>query len=235
MLSVEDLTVAYGASPAVDGLSFEAAEGRVTAILGRNGAGKTTTLRAVMGFQRPVRGSVRWRGRDVTRTPPHAKARAGVGYLPETRGVLPSLTVEEQLRLAASRVRRSEGARWPLARLYEVFPRLAERRGNGGAQLSGGEQQMLGVARALALEPELLILDEPTEGLAPAIVRELLTQLAAIAAEGQTILLVEQNFRFAARLSDQALVLSKGRAAWSGPMSELSSDAALQRRWLGVG
>lgn len=230
MLRLEGITAGYGETQVLHGVSLEVAVGEVVALLGRNGAGKTTTLRSIIGLTPAWNGSVVFDGQDITRRKPHTLALAGIGYLPEHRGVFPSLSVHENLTLVEGR---RPGA-WTIARVYELFPRLAERRQNGGAQLSGGEQQMLAIARALLLNPKLLLLDEPTEGLAPLIVREIYARLADIKAEGATVLLVEQSVRFALSLADRAYVLGRGQVEWQGDAAALAGDAEAQKTWLGV-
>ncbi len=230
MLVVDTIHTYYGASHILHGVSLNVAEGAVVALLGRNGAGKTTTLRSVMGLTPPRRGSIRFNGADMAGKKPHMMARLGVSYMPETRGILSSLSVLENLTLAQGR----RSGPWTLERVFELFPGLYERRSNGGSQLSGGEQQMLAIARALLLNPDLLILDEPTEGLAPIIVQDIQNHLRAIKDEGMTILLVEQNFRFATDIADRVYVLGKGQVRWQGSADALSADTAVQHEWLGV-
>ncbi|MCP1335869.1 ABC transporter ATP-binding protein [Futiania mangrovi] len=230
MLEVENLHTYYGPSHILHGVSLSVPEGKVVALLGRNGAGKTTTLRSIIGLTPPRRGHVRFRGEDITGARPHRLARLGLSYMPETRGIFPSLSVEENLTLVAGR---REG-RWTLERVYELFPRLRERRRNGGAQLSGGEQQMLAIARALLLNPEVLLLDEPTEGLAPIVVRDIRERLAFVKEAGMTVLLVEQNFRFATQLADHLYVLGKGAVQWSGTPAEIEAEPGVLHTWLGV-
>jgi branched-chain amino acid transport system ATP-binding protein len=226
-LVVEDLHAHYGESHVVQGLSFALPPGRVLSLLGRNGAGKTTTLKSVMGIVPPRRGRVRLGGRDLTGAPPHEAARAGLGYVPETRGIFPSLSVEENLTLAA------RGAGWTLGRVYELFPRLAERRRSGGALLSGGEQQMLSIARALLTNPAVLLLDEPTEGLAPVVVDEIERVLRRLKGEGMAILLVEQRLDFALAFADEVLVIGKGQARWRGAPAAFAEAEEVRRQWLG--
>ncbi len=204
--------------------------GGVVALLGRNGAGKTTTLRSVMGLTPARRGRVVFDGEEITLRRTQWIARRGLSFLPETRGIFPSLSVEENLAIAAGR----RPGPWTLERIYRLFPRLDERRAQGGGVLSGGEQQMLAIARALLLNPELLILDEPTEGLAPVIVREVQRHLQAVKDEGLTILLVEQSFHFATALADTAYVLGKGRVQWQGASAALVADTEVQKAWLGI-
>jgi branched-chain amino acid transport system ATP-binding protein len=230
MLSLENVTTGYGETQVLHGVSLEVAAGEVVALMGRNGAGKTTTMRAIIGLTPAWSGSIKLDGQDITHLKPHALATAGLGYLPEHRGVFPSLTVQENLTLVAGR----RAGPWTVDRAYDLFPRLAERRRNGGAQLSGGEQQMLAIARALLLNPKVLLLDEPTEGLAPLIVREIGERLAAIKAEGMTILLVEQNARFALGLADRAYVLARGEVRWQGTAAALRADRQAQHELLGV-
>jgi branched-chain amino acid transport system ATP-binding protein len=230
MLTVEDIHGYYGDSYILHGVSLEVPEGAVVALLGRNGAGKTTTLKSIMGVVPPRRGRVLLRGRPITGRRPHAVARLGVSYLPEDRGIFPSLTVLENLKLVEGR----RPGPWTLARVLEMFPRLQERRAHGGNQLSGGEQQMLAIARALLLNPDLLILDEPTEGLAPILVADIQARLRGLKEAGMTILLVEQSFRFATDLADRVYVLGKGRIRWTGSADEIRADPKVQRQWLGV-
>ncbi len=232
MLEVEALEAGYGETRVLHGLSLTVGRGEVVALLGRNGVGKTTTLRAIMGLLPPRAGRVRIDGRDVTGLPAHRIARLGVGYVPETRDIFPSLTVAENLELAR-RLGRREGP-WDPERIYALFPRLHERRDNPGTALSGGEQQMLAIARALIQNPQLLLLDEPTEGLAPIVVQEIRAKLRELIATGLTVLLVEQNFRFATPLASRCYVLARGRVAWHGPAVELAASEELQRRLLAV-
>jgi branched-chain amino acid transport system ATP-binding protein len=229
-LEVEDLHSYYGESHILHGLSFAVPDDSVVALLGRNGAGKTTALRSLMNLVTPRRGRVRLQGRDITGRPTHEIARLGMTLVAEHRGMFASLTVLESLRIAESR--RDGG--WTIDRVLETFPRLAERLRNRAMQLSGGEQQMLAIGRALLLHPRLLLLDEPTEGLAPIIVRDLLRNLAELKRSGMAMLLVEQNVGFASSLADHAIVLGKGAIQWSGPMAELRRDSAIAQTWLGV-
>ena len=230
MLAIEDIHTYYGDSYVLHGVSLTVREGSVVALLGRNGAGKTTTLKSVMGVVPPRKGQILLKGEPITGRRPHAIARSGVSYLPEHRGLFPSLTVLENLELVEGR----RPGPWTLKRVLAMFPQLRERGSSGANQLSGGEQQMLAIARSLLLNPELLILDEPTQGLAPLIVKDIAERLRAIKQEGLTILLVEQSFRFATDLADQVYVLGKGRIRWSGSAAEIKSDDDVQRNWLGV-
>ena len=228
LLVLDAVDAFYDRSHVLQALSMEVGPGAVVALLGRNGAGKTTTLKTVMGIV-PVRaGRLRFDDTDITGLATHRVARLGIAYVPEDRGVFASLTVQEHLTLANL----PDG--WPLGRIYAAFPRLAERRHHRGTQLSGGEQQMLSIARALTLAPRLLILDEPTEGLAPVIVEEIATIARKLKAEGLTMLLVEQNYPFAARIADHVYVLGKGRIRWHGTPAALDEDEHVKHTWLGI-
>jgi branched-chain amino acid transport system ATP-binding protein len=220
-LIADGLHTYYGKSHILHGVSLEAAEGRVTALLGRNGAGKTTTLRSLMGLTPPREGHIEIFGAETTGWPSFRVAGLGVGYVPEGRKIFPNLTVEENLLVPMER-----SGPWTLASIYALFPRLEERRSNKGRQLSGGEQEMLSIARALLLNPKLLILDEPSQGLAPLIVREVFRIVAKMRAEGITVLLVEQNVRMSLEVADHAYVLDDGHVVYSGSASELAADEA---------
>jgi len=230
LLEVSGLEAGYGETRVLHGLSLEVKAGQVTALLGRNGAGKTTVLKTVMGLIRPNAGRILFNGREITGARPHRIASAGIAYVPETRDIFPSLTVAENLDLVARRYR----GPWTLDRVLALFPRLGERLSNGGNQLSGGEQQMLAIARALLMNPRLLILDEPTEGLAPIIIRQIHATLAELRALGLSILLVEQNFGFAASLADHVAIIGRGELVWQGSPAEICADTEMQARWLGI-
>ncbi len=232
LLSVQDINTYYGHSHILQGVSMHIAQGRAVAILGRNGAGKTTTLHSIMGLIKPRSGKIIFAEHDTTKLPAYEIARLGIGFVPETRGIFPSLSVLEHLTLAKPH----NGAKrnWTLEKVFTMFPRLAERKSHGGTQLSGGEQQMLSIARALLTEPRLLVLDEPTEGLAPTIVTEIGSTLAALKQAGTSVLLVEQNYRFATALADEVYVLGKGRIRWHGTTSELEQQPEIKHTWLGV-
>ncbi len=233
LLELEELHTYYGKSHVLQGVSLAVPRGGVTVLIGRNGAGKTTTLRSVMGLTPPRRGRVSFDRRDVTGEPSHRMFRLGVGYVPEGRQIFPELTVGENLRMAARP--RSGRARWPLERIFEYFPALRERWQQRGRSLSGGEQQMLAVARALAGEPELLLLDEPSQGLAPLLVRALEELMRRLTDEGLTILLVEQNVRLALAVADRVAVLSKGHVVFAGELAEFQRRAEeLRGRYLAV-
>jgi branched-chain amino acid transport system ATP-binding protein len=220
-LIAEGLQTFYGKSHILHGVSLEAAEGQVTALLGRNGAGKTTTLRSLMGLTPPHEGRVTIFGTDTTGWPSYRIAALGVGYVPEGRKIFPNLTVEENLLVPLEKP-----GPWTPAAIYKLFPRLQERKSNRGRQLSGGEQEMLSIGRALLLNPKLLILDEPSQGLAPLIVREVFRIVAQMRAEGISVLLVEQNVRMSLEVADHAYVLDDGQVVYSGPARELAADEA---------
>jgi len=233
LLAVDALHTFYGKSHVLRDVSFTVPAGQITVLLGRNGAGKTTTLRSIMGLTPPRAGAVRFKGREITGEPPHRVFRLGVGYVPEGRQIFPHLDVGENLRLATRRD--GENTRWTLDRIFEYFPILRERWRQRGRSLSGGEQQMLAIARALAGNPELVMLDEPSQGLAPRLVRDLEALLVRLKGEGVTILLVEQNARMALMVSDQVLVLSKGTVVFAGPTAEFHRhEAELKGRYLSV-
>jgi branched-chain amino acid transport system ATP-binding protein len=218
-LEAEGLNTFYGKSHILYDVGLAVPEGQVTTLLGRNGAGKTTTLRSLVGLTPSRGGRVRIFGRETTRLPPFRIAQLGVGYVPEGRRIFPNLTVDDNLRVPFERP-----GRWTVERVYQTFPRLAERRQNRGRQLSGGEQEMLSIARALLLNPKLLVLDEPSQGLAPLIVREVFRIVAQMREEGMSVLLVEQNVRAALEVADRAYVLDDGHMVWSGSAAELAAD-----------
>jgi branched-chain amino acid transport system ATP-binding protein len=221
LLALADLRAGYGESVVLDGISMQLAEGGSLAVLGRNGVGKTTLLLTILGFTRVASGSMRWRGRDIGRIAPHRRARLGIGWVAQEREIFPSLTVEENLTVAA------RSGRWDVPAVYRLFPRLAERRRNMGSHLSGGEQQMLAIARALTTNPALLLLDEPLEGLAPIIVEELVAAIERmIADEGTAIVLVEQHIEVALSLAREAVVIERGTIALRGPSRTLVADQA---------
>lgn len=230
ILSIQDLNVYYGAAHVLQGVDLELTSG-IHAVLGRNGMGKTTLCNAIMGLVPVASGAIVLSGKPIQNQPSHKIARAGIGYTPQGRRLWPSLTVDEHLKLGARR-----GSSWPIARVYETFPRLAERKGNGGAALSGGEQQMLAIARALQQDPKVLVLDEPTEGLAPVIVRHVEQVLTDIVNESDVaVLLVEQNIAVATAIAKDVAIMVNGRIATVLPASELAGDSALQQQLLGVG
>jgi branched-chain amino acid transport system ATP-binding protein len=233
LLVVEDLHAGYGSGSVLAGVSLAIAAGEVVSLLGRNGMGKTTTVRAIMGLLRPSRGTVRVRGAAQEGRPCYEVARAGIGLVPEGRQVFPNLSVEENL-IATATDRGGRGEAWTLARVLALFPQLAERRRHLGAHLSGGEQQMVAIGRALMTNPDLLILDEATEGLAPLVRAEIWRCLADLKARGQAILLIDKNVEPLKRLADRHYVLEKGRVVWQGSSAELSARPEVQHTYLGV-
>ena len=233
LLLVQDLHAGYGSGSVLAGVALAVAAGEVVSLLGRNGMGKTTTVRAIMGLLRPSRGTIHFRGVAQEGRPCHEVARAGIGLVPEGRQVFPNLSVEENL-IATAADRRAKGAPWTLERVYALFPQLAERRRHMGAHLSGGEQQMVAIGRALMTNPELLILDEATEGLAPLVRAEIWRCLADLKARGQAILVIDKNVEPLKRLADRHYVLEKGRVVWQGSSAELDARPEVQRTYLGV-
>ncbi|CAJ0810116.1 ABC transporter ATP-binding protein [Ralstonia flaminis] len=229
ILDVEDLHGYYGKSHVLQGVALSVGEGELVTLLGRNGAGKSTTLKAIAGVVTPC-GHVRFRGKDVAGQPAHRIAAQGLCLVPEHRGIFKLLTVEENLKLGARR-----DSPWQLADIYRIFPRLHERRRNGGANLSGGEQQMLAIGRALMNHPRLLMLDEPVEGLAPVIVEEIVAQLKVIKQAGVSILLVEQNLEVCTQLADRHVIIEQGRVVYTGSNDDFCADDAVKDRYLGVG
>ena len=229
LLSVEGMRAGYGQAVVLDDISFEVPEHESLAVLGRNGVGKSTLLLSIMGYTSVSRGRVKWRGADITRLPAHRRARAGLGWVAQEREIFASLTVEENLTVA------SQPGRWGLRAVYELFPRLAERRKNMGRQLSGGEQQMLALARTLMINPALLLLDEPLEGLAPIIVEELLAALRrVIRNEGMSAVIVEQKAHKILGVTDRAVILDRGRIVHAGDSAELANDPRLLEMHLGM-
>jgi branched-chain amino acid transport system ATP-binding protein len=231
LFEVHGLDAFYAGAHILHGVSFSMGTESVS-IIGRNGMGKTTLCAAIMGLVPPrATGTVRLEGRDLLGSPPYRVARAGLGYVPQGRRLFPSLTVDEHLKIAAVR---NGGGAWSPERVYELFPRLAERRRNGGAQLSGGEQQMLAIGRALLGNPKLLIMDEPSEGLAPTVIELMIETLQTLEREGLAILLIEQNLGVATAVAERQLIMVGGELAHETTAGKLSSDAELQRRFLGV-
>jgi branched-chain amino acid transport system ATP-binding protein len=229
LLGFDDVRAGYGDAVVLDGVSFALPNGDSLAVLGRNGVGKSTLLMTIMGMTAVSRGAVTWRGRDITRLPPHLRARDGIGWVAQEREIFPSLSVEENLTVAAR-----PGA-WDLAAVFRLFPRLAERRRNMGNQLSGGEQQMLAVARALMTNPALMLLDEPFEGLAPVIVDELSAAVKLMLSDRSiAIVLVEQHTDIALELAAEAIVLERGAVAHRAPSAQLQKDTATLERLVGL-
>jgi branched-chain amino acid transport system ATP-binding protein len=229
LLTIADLRAGYGSAVVLDDISFELAAQGGLAVLGRNGVGKSTLLLTIMGYTRVSRGRILWRGADITVEPPHRRARAGLGWVAQEREIFATLTVEENLTVAA------RAGPWSLPHVYELFPRLAERRRNLGNQLSGGEQQMLAIARALMTNPALLLLDEPFEGLAPIVVEELTAALRRMIAERvNAFVLVEQHVEIALPLTENVIVLERGRIVHRGPSAALLADHAALERLIGL-
>ncbi|MCB1465066.1 MAG: ABC transporter ATP-binding protein [Nitratireductor sp.] len=234
LLQLENVRAGYGEAVVLDGVSLSVPEGGSLAVLGRNGVGKTTLLLTIMGFVNLMQGTVRFAGRDISGAPPHKRARAGLGWVPQERDIFASLTVEENLT-ATARAGQGNAGRWDLSSVYDLFPRLKERRANMGNQLSGGEQQMLAIARTLMTNPSILILDEPLEGLAPIIVEELIAKIGAMAKdEGMALVLVEQHAEVALGLTDQAIVIERGVIAHAAGSAELLKDQATLDRYVGL-
>jgi branched-chain amino acid transport system ATP-binding protein len=223
----------YGASHILHGVDFSIRRGESVGLMGRNGMGKSTLLKTVLGLVRPRSGRVSVKGEDMTAAPPHRIARAGIAYVPEGRGIFPNLSVRENLMMAA---RAGPGGRreWTYERVLETFPRIAERLGHGGAELSGGEQQMLTIGRALMTNPDLLILDEATEGLAPLIAREIMDIVSLVRGSGIATVIVDKNFRAVNAITDRNVILVKGEVVYAGPADELRARPEVHLRYLGV-
>jgi len=231
MLAIENLNAHYGASHVLQGVDLEVPDGAIVSVLGRNGVGKTTTVRAIMGLVPPSGGRVLLDGADIAGWAPHRVARAGVAYVPEGRLIFPDLSVIDNIRVAERRPAKA----WPLDRLLELFPALRERAGNRGAQLSGGEQQMLAIARALVSDPKVLLLDEPSQGLAPLVVRELARVIRLLCQDGVTILLIEQNMKLAEAVADRLAIMVKGRIVYSAaPDAFRAEEESIRTRFLTV-
>ena len=233
MLSVEGIETAYGDSQVLFGVSFTVRAGEVVTLLGRNGMGKTTIVRSIMGITPPRGGTIHFSGRSLHGLPPYRVAQAGLGMVPEGRQVFPNLTVRENL-IATAANRAGHTAPWTVEKIFDLFPPLAARRNSMGSQLSGGEQQMVAIGRALMTNPRLLILDEATEGLAPLVRAEIWRCLACLKAEGLSILLIDKNVRALTRLADTHYIVEKGRVVWAGSSEELARREDVQYRYLGV-
>jgi branched-chain amino acid transport system ATP-binding protein len=231
ILTVEDIYTAYGLSQVLFGVSIEVKRGECVCLLGRNGVGKTTTMRSIIGLTPPARGRVVWKGRDVTGRAPYQIARAGIGFIPEDRRIFAELTVWENLDVAT---RGGRDGGWTIERVFDLFPKLRELVGRQGGFLSGGEQQMLTIARTLMGNPELLLLDEPSEGLAPLVVLHLKEQIARLKQDGLTILLAEQNVDFSLDLADRVYVLEKGHIRYHGTAREFRADDAIRHQYLAL-
>ena len=229
MLELRDVQTAYGRSQVLFGVSLEIGASQLVSLLGRNGMGKTTTVKSIMGLCVPRSGAISFDGKPIGGLPSYRIAKAGIGLVPEGRQVFPNLTVRENL-IATAR----KGGAWSLERVFSLFPQLKARQGNYGNQLSGGEQQMLAIGRALMTNPRLLILDEATEGLAPLIRHEIYRSIAQLKAEGLSILVIDKDVKALSKIADRHYVLEKGRVVWSGSSAELTANAELQHRYLGV-
>ena len=234
MLELRDVHAVYGRSHVLHGVSLTARAGEVVSLLGRNGAGKSTTLKAIVGLVEVTRGDIVLDGRSLRGLPTHAISRAGIGWVPEDRRIFADLTVRENLVVGEAGAAPS-ARRWPIDRVFALFPKLAGLTHQRGGSLSGGEQQMLTIARTLMTGPRLLLLDEPSEGLAPVVIKALADNIAALKREGLTILLSEQNLAFARRLADRAYIIEKGEIKFEGPFAALDADAELRRTYLSVG
>ena len=233
MLEVERLHAHYGRAHILDGVSFAVGRSEVVALMGRNGAGKTTTLKCIIGLVRPTSGTLRFDGRDITGLPPYAICRLGLGYVPEERRIFPELTVQENLEVGR-RPPRAGTPGWTPERLFELFPNLAGLQSRQAGRTSGGEQQMLTIARTLMGNPRAILLDEPSEGLAPVIVRQMAQTVRELKENGLTVLLSEQNLRFARTVADRALIIEKGSIRYRGTMEELAADEDVRATYLTV-
>lgn len=233
LLVVEDLHAFYGQAQVLDGVSFAVEAGSVVALMGRNGAGKSTTIKAIMGLVPPKRGGVAFAGEAIAGRPPHEIARLGLGYVPEDRRIFTELTVMENLEVGR-RAPRDGVPTWTPERLFALFPNLAEMRNRPGGRMSGGEQQMLTIARTLMGNPALVLLDEPSEGLAPVIVEQMAGAIVSLKREGLTVLLCEQNLHFATLVSDRAVIIEKGAIRYAGTMAALKADEAVRAQYLSV-
>lgn len=234
MLNLTNVHTYYGDSHILQGISLTAEAGQAISLLGRNGAGKTTTINTIVGFVHPRRGTITFKGRDITHAPSHLTAKLGMGLVPQGRRIFPNLTVKENITLAQRLRTGGDGSAWTLDRIYKIFPVLQERADNYGNQLSGGEQQMLAIARALATNPEMILFDEPSEGLAPLIVAEIGRIILDLKKEGFSILLVEQHFSMAMAVADKVYVMNKGQIVFEGDPETLQADEELKHKYLGV-
>ena len=236
MIEVKGIHSYYGKSHILHGVSLELKQGELVCLLGRNGVGKSTTLKSIMGIVRPTHGSIRFDGKELVGSQPYQIARLGVGYVPEDRRIFKSLTVHENLLMGTQKAKNSDSAErvWTIDKIYEIFPNLRERRSNKGSHLSGGEQQMLTVARTLMGNPKLILVDEPTEGLAPLIVKDVLEMLSAVRKSGVTVLMVEQNFKAAIKVADRFYIMAKGQMVFEGGMAALLAAEDVRKNYLEV-
>ena len=233
LLAVEEIETCYGLSQVLFGLSLRVRAGEMVSLMGRNGMGKTTTIRSIMGLTPARAGAIRFGGQETRSLPPYRIAKLGIGLVPEGRQIFPNLTVRENL-VAASGNRLGADDPWTIEKIHTLFPRLSERGGNMGNQLSGGEQQMLAIGRALMTNPKLLILDEATEGLAPLIRQEIWNCLSMLKARGQSILVIDKNVEHLARICDRHYIIERGRTVWNGTSEQLAAEPELQHRYLGI-
>jgi len=233
LLELENVHISYGRSHIIFGISFDVMSGNVTSLLGRNGVGKTTTVRGIIGITPPFSGTIKFEGEEITRRPPYLISRIGIGYVPEDKRNFRSLKVWENLKLGKMK-NQTEVAGWSLERIYALFPILKERSHSWGTQLSGGEQQMLAIARTLMGNPKLLLLDEPSQGLAPILQRRLAGTIRTLRQEGITVLLAEQSLRLASEVSDRVHILEKGVLRFEGTIDELNADERIKREYLAV-
>ncbi|KIL35748.1 ABC transporter [Cohnella kolymensis] len=236
MLKLDQVDTYYGNSHILQRLSFEVPEGKCVALLGRNGAGKTTTIHSIAGLTPPRQGSITYKGQPISGLPPYKIARRGIGLVPQGRRIFPSLSIRENLTVPAKDSRSTESSRqkWTLDEVYKLFPILKEREHNMGTQLSGGQQQMLAIGRALMTNPEFILMDEPSEGLAPVIIEQVGDIIKKLKETGLSILLVEQNFYLACGAADEVLVMNKGHIVWKGTPQELLANEEIQHQYLGV-
>lgn len=234
LLQLDEVHTYYGQSYILQGVSLQIEPGEVIGLLGRNGVGKTTTIRTIIGFNPPRRGSIRFQGQSLEKQPPHKIGQAGIGLVPQGRSIFPNLSVRENLLVAARPNSKSKVADWTLERVYRLFPVLEERASNWGNQLSGGEQQMLAIGRALMTNPALILMDEPSEGLAPLMVRTIGQHLRQLKEAGFAILLVEQNLKMAFELCDRLYVMNKGQIVFTGSRAELQENEEIKHQHLGV-
>jgi len=233
LLELENVHISYGRSHIIFGISFDVMSGNVTTLLGRNGVGKTTTVRGIIGITPPFSGTIKFEGEEITRRPPYVISRIGIGYVPEDKRIFRSLKVWENLKLGRMK-NQTDVAGWSIERIYALFPILKERSHSWGTQLSGGEQQMLAIARTLMGNPKLLLLDEPSQGLAPILQRRLAGTIRTLRQEGITVLLAEQSLRLASEVSDRVHILEKGVLRFEGTIDELNADERIKREYLAV-
>ncbi|OAT72686.1 ABC transporter ATP-binding protein [Parageobacillus thermoglucosidasius] len=234
MLELQDVHSYYGTSYILQGVTFSVPKGKCVALLGRNGAGKTTTIHTIAGLHKSKRGSIRFKDQQLQSLSPHQISRLGIGLVPQGRRIFPSLTVKENLTMPARKRKANDGSIWDLEKIYELFPVLKEREKNLGTQLSGGQQQMLAIGRALMTNPEFLLMDEPSEGLAPVIIDQVGEIVIKLKEAGLSILMVEQNIALACKAADEILIMNKGKIVWHGTPDQLMANEEIQHKYLGV-